>query len=104
MCAAPNRTQGRSRLEVLRDEFESGVERAMLEDRMRLLRGKLRLVSGDARGAREDADAALKVNPRQSEALVVRAKAAQALGDLPAAKADLEAALAIENAGRRGEG
>ena len=95
---------GASRLEVLRDLFEDGVERAMLEDRIRLLRGKLRLVRGDARGAREDADAALKVNPRQSEALIVRAKAAMALGDLEAAKADLQAALAIESAGRRDEG
>ncbi|MDE2143290.1 MAG: hypothetical protein KGJ84_12850, partial [Elusimicrobia bacterium] len=91
-------------LDALRDEFESGVERAMIEDRVRLLRGKLRLVSGDARGAREDADAALKVNPRQSEALVIRAKAAMSLGDMTSAKADLQAALAIENAGKRDEG
>ncbi len=103
-CAAPEPAAGSTRLDVLREEFEAGVERAMIEDRVRLLRGKLRLVAGDARGAREDADAALKVNPRQSEALVVRAKAAQLLGDLTAAKADLEAALMIENAGRRGEG
>ena len=102
--AAPAATSGASRLDALRSEFEAGVERSMLEDRLRLLRGKLRLVSGDARGAREDAEAALKVNPRQSEALVVRAKAAMALGDLHAAKADLAAALAIENAGRRDEG
>ncbi len=76
----------------------------MIEDRMRLLRGKLRLTTGDARGAREDAEAALKINPRQSEALVVRAKAAMALGDMTAAKTDLEAALAVESAGRRDEG
>ncbi|MBI3565928.1 MAG: tryptophan 7-halogenase [Elusimicrobia bacterium] len=104
LCAAPLKRRGTSRLEALRDEFESSVERAMLEDRIRLLRGKLRLVSGDARGAREDADAALKINPRQSEALVVRAKAAMALGEPLAAKADLEAALKIESAGRRDEG
>ena len=104
LCAAPAKKSGASRLEAMRAEFESGVERAMIEDRIRLLRGKLRLVAGDARGAREDADAALKLNPRQSEALVVRAKAAQLLGDLTAAKADLETALAIESAGRRGEG
>ncbi len=91
-------------LDSLREEFEAGVERAMIEDRVRLLRAKLRLVRGDHRGAREDADAALKVNPRQSEALVVRAKAAMGLGDVHAAKADLEAALAIENAGKRNEG
>ncbi len=103
LCSAPAKRKG-TRLSVMQDEFESGVERAMLEDRVRLLRGKARLLSGDARGAREDADAALLLNPRQSEALVVRAKAAQLLGDLPAAKADLEAALAIESAGRRGEG
>lgn len=102
-CATPPASRG-GRLEALREEFEAGVERAMLEDRVRLLRGKLRLVSGDARGAREDAEAALKLNPRQSEALVVRAKAAMALGDPLAAKADLEAALKIETAGRRDEG
>ncbi len=104
LCATPAARPGRERLDALRDEFESGVERSMLEDRIRLLRGKLRLVSGDARGAREDAEAALKINPRQSEALVVRAKAAMALGDMQAAKADLQAALQIENAGRRDEG
>ena len=104
LCAAPGAGGGPSRLDVLREGFESGVERAMLEDRVRLLRGKLRLSSGDARGAREDAEAALKLNPRQSEALVVRAKAAMALGDLTAAKADLQAALAVESAGRRDEG
>lgn len=104
LCAAPIAAAGKARLDVLREEFESSVENAMIEDRVRLLRGKLRLVIGDARGAREDADAALKLNPRQSEALVVRAKAAQVLGDLAAAKADLENALAIESAGRRGEG
>jgi flavin-dependent dehydrogenase len=104
LCAAPRAAAGTDRLEALREEFESGVERAMIEDRVRLLRGKLRLVTGDARGAREDAEAALRVNPRQSEALVVRAKAAMVLGDLEAAKTDLQAALAIENAGRRDEG
>ncbi|HEX4046464.1 MAG TPA: tryptophan 7-halogenase, partial [Elusimicrobiota bacterium] len=95
-CAAPPAARGAARLDVLREGFEAGVERAMLEDRIRLLRGKLRLASGDAKGAREDADAALRINPRQSEALVVRAKAAMALGDLAAAKADLAAALAVE--------
>ncbi|PIR19098.1 MAG: hypothetical protein COV48_03865, partial [Elusimicrobia bacterium CG11_big_fil_rev_8_21_14_0_20_64_6] len=104
LCAISGVRSEGSRLDALRDEFESGVERAMIEDRVRLLRAKLRLVSGNARGAREDADAALKFNPRQSEALVVRAKAAQVLGDLEAAKADLQDALAIESAGRRGEG
>ena len=104
LCAGAPAPAGASRLEALREEFESGVERAMIEDRVRLLRGKLRLVSGDAAGAREDAEAALKLNPRQSEALVIRAKAAMALGDLAAAKADLQAALTIESAGRRGEG
>jgi len=105
LCSAPRAAAaGASRLDALRDEFESGVERAMLEDRVRLLRAKLRLVRGDARGAREDAQAALAVNPRQSEALVVRAKAAIALGDPAAAKTDLEAALAIESAAGRNEG
>ncbi len=104
LCSVPSGEPGRPRLEALRDEFEWGVERAMLEDRIRLLRGKLRLSSGDARGAREDAHAALTINPRQSEALVVRAKAAMALGDMHAAKADLHAALQIEDAGRRDEG
>jgi flavin-dependent dehydrogenase len=105
LCAAAPKAKAKgTRLEAMQDEFEAGVERAMLEDRVRLLRGKLRLTMGDARGAREDADAALALNPRQSEALVVRAKAAQLLGDLAAAKADLTAALSIENAGRRGEG
>jgi flavin-dependent dehydrogenase/Tfp pilus assembly protein PilF len=104
LCAEPRARAGASRLEALREAFESGVERAMLEDRVRLLRGKLRLVSGDARGAREDAEAALKINPRQSEAMVVRAKAALALGDLLAAKADLQAALLIETSGQRDEG
>jgi hypothetical protein len=100
----PASKKSKTRLDALRDAFEAGVERAMLEDRVRLLRGKLRLVSGDAAGAREDADAALKLNPRQSEALVVRAKAAMALGDLLGAKADLAAALRIETAGKRHEG
>ena len=104
LCAAPKPAPGVPRLDAMRDAFESGVEAAMIEDRVRLLRGKLRLVSGDAKGARSDADAALKVNPRQSEALVVRAKAAMALGDLQAAKDDLAAALAIETAGQRHEG
>jgi flavin-dependent dehydrogenase len=104
LCAAPRARSGLSRLERLRDSFESGVERAMLEDRVRLLRGKLRLTSGDARGAREDAEAALKINPRQSEALVVRAKAAMALGELEAARVDLRTALAIESSGSRHEG
>ena len=103
LCVQPPKAKGK-RLDAMRNEFEAGVERAMLEDRIRLLRGKLRLISGDAKGAREDADAALKLNPRQSEALVVRAKAAQLLGDLASAKDDLTAALAIENAGRRNEG
>lgn len=104
LCAEPKPSGGAARLDALRDAFESSVERAMIEDRMRLLRGKLRLTTGDARGAREDAEAALKINPRQSEALVVRAKAAMALGDMTAAKTDLEAALAVESAGRRDEG
>ncbi|MFI5346168.1 MAG: tryptophan 7-halogenase [Elusimicrobiota bacterium] len=104
LCAAPKPAPGASRLDILRLEFESGVERAMIEDRVHLLRGKLRLITGDARGAREDAEAALKVNPRQSEALVIRAKAAMALGDMAAAKEDLQAALTIENAGKRHEG
>lgn len=103
LCAAAPPPPG-SRLDLLREEFESGVERAMIEDRVRLLRAKLRLSSGDARGAREDADAALRINPRQSEALVVRAKASAALGDLLGARSDLKDALAIEGAGRRGEG
>jgi flavin-dependent dehydrogenase len=105
LCEAPPApAPGASRLDALREEFEAGVERAMVEDRVRLLRAKLRLADGDAAGARSDADAALRLNPRQSEALVVRAKAAMALKDLAAAKADLEAALTIENAGRRDEG
>ncbi|MDE2489408.1 MAG: hypothetical protein KGM24_01080, partial [Elusimicrobia bacterium] len=104
LCASTPPRAGGSRLEALREAFEAGVERAMLEDRLRLLRAKLRLARGDARGAREDAQAALAVNPRQSEALVVRAKAALALGDPRAAKADLEAALAIETAAGRHEG
>ena len=104
LCVSPRSLTGNSRLETLSEEFESGVERAMIEDRVRLLRAKLRLDCGDARGARDDAEAALKVNPRQSEALVVRAKAAMLLGDLEEAKADLQAALAIETAGTRNEG
>jgi tetratricopeptide (TPR) repeat protein len=104
LCAEPGAAGKGPRLEALREGFESRVERAMVEDRVRLLRGKLRLASGDARGAREDAEAALKINPRQSEALVVRAKAAMALGDLAAAKLDLQSALAVESAGRRDEG
>ncbi len=105
LCAAASSSApGTARLDALRNQFESSVERAMIEDRALLIRAKLRLVSGDARGAREDADAALKINPRQSEALVVRAKAAMTLGELEAAKADLKDALAIENAGRRDEG
>jgi len=104
LCAAPRAASEGPRLAALQDEFESGVERAMLEDRVRLLRAKLRLVRGDAVGARADAQAALAVNPRQSEALVVRAKAAIALGDPAAAKTDLEAALAIESAAGRNEG
>jgi flavin-dependent dehydrogenase len=104
LSAVPRPNVGPSRLDAMREEFESGVERATLEDRIRLLRAKLRLVSGDARGAREDADAALGLNPRQSEALVVRAKAAMMLGDLAGAKNDLNNALAIESAARRNEG
>jgi len=104
LCAVPRAASKAPRLADLQDEFESGVERAMLEDRVRLLRAKLRLVRGDAAGARADAQAALAVNPRQSEALVVRAKAAIALGDPASAKTDLEAALAIESAAGRNEG
>jgi tetratricopeptide (TPR) repeat protein len=79
------------------------LERAMLEDRLRLLRAKLHLARGDHAAARRDADAALASNARHSEALVVRAKAALALGDLARAKSDLEAAQAIES-GRKGQG
>ncbi|NNN04459.1 MAG: hypothetical protein HKL90_01025 [Elusimicrobia bacterium] len=104
LCALSRSPAEGSRLEALREEFESGVERAMIEDRVRLLRAKLRLASGDAFGARADAAAALRINPRQSEALIVRAKAAMLLGALADAKADLLAARAIEDSGARGEG
>ena len=84
-------------------ERTSLLERAALEDRLRLLRAKARLAAGEHAAAKEDADAALKANARQSEALIVRAKARTQLKDLAGAKADLEAALAIE-AGDKGQG
>ncbi len=91
-------------LEPLLASFGAEIERSWLEDRARVLRAKLRLSLGDARGAREDAEAAARVNPRQSEALVLRARASLALGEPVAAREDLRAALAIESAGKKGEG
>jgi flavin-dependent dehydrogenase len=102
--ATRRRGPASERCDALLDKFESDVERAMISDRVHLLRAKLRLSRGDSRGAAADADAALKLNPRQSEALVVRARARVSLGELSAAKDDLEKALTIESAGRRNEG
>jgi flavin-dependent dehydrogenase len=85
-------------------EFDAALSRSWVEDRVRIFRANLRLARGDSRGVLEDADAALKLNPRQSEALVLRAKAASALGRLEEARADLKAALAIETEGKRHEG
>ncbi len=104
LCECATTGSGGSRLDALRGRFEDSVERAMMEDRIRLLRAKLRLSSGNAAGAREDADAALRANPRQSEALVVRARAEMLLGRLSQAKEDLMAALAIESSGLRHQG
>lgn len=102
--AAPRGAARGDRLGLLLRKFDAAIERGWLEDRVRILRGKLRLELGDAVGARADAEAALKLNPRQSEALMVRAKAAMSVKDFAAAKADLERAKVIETAGRRNEG
>jgi clorobiocin biosynthesis protein Clo-hal len=103
LCAAPPKERP-GRLESLRARFEASIERSWLEDRLLILRAKARLAVGHHAGALEDADRALKVNPRQSEALVVRAKAAMAMGELERARADLKAAHEIETSGKRGEG
>jgi len=95
---------GAGRLDCLMERSNAAIERAWIEDRIRILRGKLRLVTGDPEGARQDAELALRLNPRQSEALVVKAKAGMALKDFAAAKADLRQAMAIESAGRKEEG
>ncbi|MBI3554106.1 MAG: tryptophan 7-halogenase [Elusimicrobia bacterium] len=89
-------------LRALVDEFDASVARGWVGDRIRILRAKMRLQTGDLAAARSDAEAALAVNPRQSEALVVRAKAAAGLGDLAGAREDLKAALTIET-GRKGD-
>ena len=93
-----------SRLSRLIARFDAGIEQGWVDDRIRILRAKLLLAEGDALGARADAEAALRANPRQSEAYVLRAKASRALGDLSSADRDLRSALAIETAGKKGEG
>jgi flavin-dependent dehydrogenase len=95
---------GAGRLEILMAKSNAAIERAWIEDRIRILRGKLRLATGDPQGAREDAEEALRLNPRQSEALIVRAKAGMELKDFAAAQDDLKRAMAIESAGRKEEG
>lgn len=84
--------------------FDASIKGAWLEDRVRILRAKLRLAKGDVSGAGDDADRALTLNPRQSEALVLRAKAAMASGRMEQARLDLRDALEIESDGKRGQG
>ncbi len=93
-----------SKIAALLAGFDAELARGWVADRVHILRAKLRLQLGDNAGARADAEKALAANPRQSEALVVRAKAAAALGDLNVAREDLKAALTIETAGKRHEG
>ncbi len=85
------------------EDCDAQFERDCVRDRVYVLRAKLRLARDDIEGAHADARAALESNPRQSEALLVRAKAARALGRPQEAKRDLEAALAIESTGAKGE-
>lgn len=103
LTAAPA-APGADRLETAVAAFEADIRRGWLEDRIHIYRGKLRLERGDAAGARADAETALRANPKHSEALLLRAKAARLLGEPDAARSDLLAALAVENAGRKGEG
>ena len=105
LCAAQRATpKGAERMRGLWEEFNAKIERSWIEDRILIFRGKLRLLLGDNSGAREDADAALRINPRQSEALVVRARAAVAQGELELAMEDLKNAKAIESSGQKGQG
>ena len=99
----PREAKG-SRLDRLLGLFDASIERGWTSDRILIFRAKLRLQLSDAAGARADAEAALSANPRQSEGFLVRAKAAMAQGDLSAAQADLKLALAIETAGKKGQG
>ena len=56
---------------------------------------EFRMAAGDASGARTQFDRALASSPDSVEALDGRARAAAALGDFPAAIADLDRAIAL---------
>ena len=86
--AVPSRAA--SRRDALIEEFDESVRRGWLEDRVLASRARLRLERGDHAGAKADADAALKLNPGQFDALKVRAQASRALGDLDGSLKDLE--------------
>ena len=73
--------------------------RKLLEDRLRLFRAKVHMANADWKGVLEDAEAALKANPRNSEAFILRAKAASHLGLLKMAQEDLKTARDIARFG-----
>jgi clorobiocin biosynthesis protein Clo-hal len=89
--------------QVLAHELESEILAGWLEDRVHLFRAKLRLRAGDLPGAGADAEAALRANPRLSEALAIRAKVSLSRGDGEGARTDIELAKEIEASGRRNE-
>jgi flavin-dependent dehydrogenase len=94
------RAKGADRAAVLRAEFDALIARGWIEDRARASRAALKLDAGDAAGARAEADAALRLNPGQSDALKVRAQALRALGDLEGARRDLEAVRGMLGGGK----
>lgn len=78
------------RVDALLAAFDESVRRGWLADRVLAWRARVRLERGDAAGAKADADAALKLNAGQFDALKVRAEASRALGDSAASLKDLE--------------
>lgn len=101
-CSAKPAGRGglRERLRAL----DAALEGWWYKDRALVFRAKTLLALERPEEAFRDADEAVRLNPRQSEALVLRAKAAIAAGRHEKAYEDLQRALAIESAGRRGEG
>lgn len=77
--------------------FDAAVAADAKNASVRLERAKARLQAGDARGAGEDASAAIALQPNLAEAYATRAEAGRALGAEPAALlADYEQAAKLD--------
>ena len=89
LAPAPPANDG-SRRDALLEEFDDRIRRGWIDDRVLAWRAALRLESGDLAAAKSDADAALKLNPGQFDALKIRAQASRGLGDLQSSLKDLD--------------